>query len=350
LGESSIDFYGRLLSPALTARRVFARVDAVRHEVRGVKSFVLKPNGHFRGFRAGQHVNLIVEIGGVRHTRSYSPSNAPDDGRTVVLTVKRHPHGRVSGWLHDHLGVGDWVELGQAFGEFTQSDGAAAKLLFIAGGSGITPLASLLRDVLAQNLSADVVLLTYARSYSELIFAEELRALARTHESLRVRFAITRERALPGDLAGRFGPEHLDAIAPDASERQTFVCGPRTLIDDVRRLWKERQFRLLPKTETFAPPEATMTAGAFAQSSVVVTAARTAQRFSAMTGISLLVQAERAGLSPASGCRQGLCFTCACRKRSGTVRDLSTGAISTEPDEQIRLCVSEALSDVTLDL
>lgn len=348
VGESVFDFYAGVVSRGLTSRRIVARVEAVRDEAPSVKSFVLRPNGHFRGFRAGQHVNLTVEINGVRHTRCYSPSNAPDSTGTVVLTVKRHPTGKVSGWLHDHLRAGDWVELGQAFGDFTLPSQARSKLLFIAGGSGITPLASMLRDLCARGIARDVVVLTYGRTPSDLLFAEDLRALAALHPGVRVAFAVTGATVGNERLTGRFSAKHLEHVAPDAGERRTFVCGPRTLVDDVRALWAARGTESLLKTETFTPAESF---AADAPSAIVhVTASRSQKAFSASAAASLLVQAERAGFSPPSGCRQGICFSCACRKKSGVVRNIADGAISSEPDEDIRLCVSVPLSDVTLDL
>jgi len=150
LDEHVFDFYARQLGPQLSLNRILARVEAIRSEARNVVSFVLRPNRNWRGFRPGQHVQLTVEIDGVRHARTYSPSNAPAAGGTVTLTVKRHPGGRVSGYLHEHLAVGDIVELSQAFGDFVLPDPVPAKLLMIAGGSGITPLMAMLRDLLAR--------------------------------------------------------------------------------------------------------------------------------------------------------------------------------------------------------
>ncbi len=110
LDEHVFDFYASQLGPQLSLNRILARVEAIRPEARDVLSFVLRPNPNWRGFRAGQHVQLTVEIDGVRHTRVYSPSNAPAAGGTVTLTVKRHPGGRVSGFLHERVAVGDLVE------------------------------------------------------------------------------------------------------------------------------------------------------------------------------------------------------------------------------------------------
>jgi stearoyl-CoA 9-desaturase NADPH oxidoreductase len=68
------------------------------------------------------------------------------------------------------------------------------------------------------------------------------------------------------------------------------------------------------------------------------------------SGASLLAQAEAAGLNPAYGCRMGICHTCTRRKRAGTHRNLISGAVSSAPGEEIQLCVSAALGDLTLEL
>lgn len=346
--ESVFDFYAGLLSPRLTAKKIVAQVQGVRAESSSAKSFVLRPNGHFKGFRPGQHLNVTVEIDGVRHTRSYSPSNAPNEARDVVVTVKRQPGGLVSQWLHDRAKVGDVIELGQSFGDFTLPSPEPSRLLFIAGGSGITPIASIVRDLCARGRVNDVVVLTYDRTYADSIFAEDLRALARQHAGLRVHLAVTRAPAAPGDLAGRFSSEHLDRVVPDFRERDTFACGPSALVDAIRALWTEHQISGPLKTETFTPIEVTLNGDD--RVTVQVNATRAARSFSANASSSLLAQAERAGLSPASGCRRGICFSCTCRKVSGTVQNVTTGVTSSEPDEDIRLCVSVPLSDVTLDL
>ena len=75
-----------------------------------------------------------------------------------------------------------------------------------------------------------------------------------------------------------------------------------------------------------------------------------AGREAANSGLPLLEQAEDAGLAPDHGCRMGICNTCTCRKRAGTVRNIVTGEVSSAGEEQIRICVSVPLGDVALDL
>jgi ferredoxin-NADP reductase len=339
LDEHVFHFYASRFDPLASLGRVLARVEASRVEAAGVRSIVLRPNRHWRGFRAGQHVRLTVEIAGVRHTRIYSPSNDPA-AATVTLTVKRHPGGRVSGHLHDAVAVGDVVELGQAFGDVVLPEPVPPKLLMIAGGSGITPLMAMLRDLLARDVATDVAFAHYASQESELLFTEELRDLARRHRNLHLHLRTTR-------TSGRFSARHLDEIAPDAAERCTFVCGPGGLIASAHAIWRERGHPMAPRSEAVLPAAATPLTSA---TDVALHFVRSSRRARGRSGLALLPQAEAAGLQPASGCRMGICHSCTCRKRSGTVRNLLTGAVSSEPDEDIRLCISAPLSDVTLDL
>jgi len=346
LDEHVFDFYASQLGPQLSLNRILAQVEAIRPEARDVLSFVLRPNPNWQGFRAGQHVQLTVEIDGVRHTRVYSPSNAPAAGGTVTLTVKRHPGGRVSGYLHERVAVGDIVELSQAFGDFVLPDPVPAKLLMIAGGSGITPLMAMLRDLLARGIDTDIVFAHYAHTHRDLIFADELVGLGERHPNLHLHFGITAVSALPGELSGRFSGEHLDRIASDPAERRTLVCGPRGLLDTVTALWEDRGYPEPPCGEAFTPAVVTATD----TPEIVLRFARSFTDVRGDTGVPLLVQAETAGLRPRSGCRMGICHSCTCRKQSGAVKNLLSGAITAEPDEDIRLCISVPVSDVTLDL
>src|SRR5689334_13569058 len=95
------------LHPTWALGTIKARVLRIEDETADTKTFVLGANRRWPGFRAGQHVGVVVEIDGVRHERRYSLSSAPARGRTIAITVKRQPEGLVSGWLHDRLAVGD---------------------------------------------------------------------------------------------------------------------------------------------------------------------------------------------------------------------------------------------------
>src|SRR6266540_3888865 len=115
--DRQANFWLSELDPTWSLGEIRARVVAVVADTPNAKTFVLRPNGAWRGHRAGQHTTVEVEIDGVRVRRCYSLSSAPADALPAI-TVKRARGGRVSGWLHDHLRPGDVVRVSPAAGDF----------------------------------------------------------------------------------------------------------------------------------------------------------------------------------------------------------------------------------------
>ena len=347
VNEHVVDFYARHLHPQLSLRQVIAKVLGREAASADAVTLRLAPNYLWRGFRAGQHVTLTVEIDGVRHHRVYSLSAAAADD--VQITVKRQPGGLVSNYLLDQVNDGDYLQISPAFGDFVLPQPVPQKLLLIGAGSGMTPLLALAEALLqTPDYTGQVMLLNYGRSHEETLFHQRLLRLRTLHPNLRVVYGLTAEGVSEGELSGRFCARHLDELLADAAEWQVMACGPQGLVDGVKALWAERAYPLAPLTESFTPlavPQAT------SEQQPVALNFRLAGR--AVTGNNqqpLLQQAEAAGLQPASGCRMGICFSCTCRKTSGTVKNLLTGQTSSEPDEDIRLCVSVPLSDVSITL
>lgn len=339
-----IDFALRHLAPTFSLTRCFARVVATRRETADMTTLELRPNGRFGGFAPGQSIPLRVRIGGVTHERCYSLTSEPHEP-TLAITVKRQASGTVSRWVADAARVGDVVEIGQAAGDFLLPPSSAVPLLFIAGGSGITPVSSLVRAALRRRGDADVVLLYYARRRADFAFAEQLTDLAARHPRFCVRFLPQ----TPGDgcaPAGRFSAAQLAACAPDYAQRDTFLCGPEGLTDAVTRHWADAGLTRKLRREAFVVAHDVDPAERAAVSISFRRSARTVES----TAPTLLAVAEGAGLRPATGCRMGICRTCTCTKVSGTVRDRVTGAVDSAAGSRIRICVSEPLGPVTLDL
>jgi ferredoxin-NADP reductase len=340
-----VDFALQHFDPALSVTRTLARIEAIRVETPDMKTFVLRPAMGSVAFVAGQSVPVRVILGGVVHERLYSPVSVPGEA-TLVITVKRHPDGTVSRWLHDRAALGDVLELGAAAGDFILPSPFPARLLLIAGGSGITAVRAVLQAALRARHDADAILLHYARRPADVAFADELRGLASRHSGLRVHFLVQR----PEDgtaPAGHFSATHVDAWAPDYADRQTFVCGPPGLMQAVAAHWAAAGLSDRLRREAFAP--ARDDDGAQDRERMPVHFRRSARTVVGAQP-TLLGIAEAAGLRPPSGCRMGICRTCACTKVSGAVRDRITGAVDTRAGSRIRLCVSEPLGPVTLDL
>jgi len=344
-----VDRYVELVRPLLVKREVRAEVTAVRHQTPKSVTLSLRPNENWNGIRAGQFVNLSVEIDGVRETRPYSPAGSrhATDG-AIELTVSTHPEGKVSRHLRDHARPGTIVGLSQAQGEFVLPETRPRRVLLLSGGSGITPVMAMLRTLCDESLAdtGEVGFLNYARSPELALYRAELKQLAERHSGLTIARGFT--RGGKGALSGRFSREHLRAVLAEQAERgdvATFVCGPPALIDAVRSVWAQDGLPE-PAVETFTP-----TVLSFDTAEAVGTVSfKASGREAANSGLVLLEQAEDAGLTPDHGCRMGICNTCSCRKTAGTVRNVLTGALSSAGEEHIRICVSVPVGDVALDL
>jgi stearoyl-CoA 9-desaturase NADPH oxidoreductase len=333
-GPHGVDRYTELVEPTWTIGDARAKVVAVRRETPRSVTLTLEPNAVFTAqapLRAGQHVNLTVEVNGRRQTRCYSPANAEGD-RLIELTIGVHDGGLVSNYLHREARVGMVVGLTVGGGEFVLPTERPRRILFVSGGSGITPVMSMLRTMRDEGSDREVTFVHYARTPIEACYAAELAAMP----GVKVLHGYTRDGE--GDLVGRFGAEHLTAAMP--SPDAVFVCGPKALVDAVRELCPDAQ------SESFVPPvfevpaEASGGLVSFADSGVDVTD----------DGRSLLEQAEAAGLTPQNGCRMGICHTCTRFKKSGAVKNLLTGAISTADEEDVQICITAPVGDVQLAL
>ncbi len=335
--DRQLRFWLGELHATLSFDEVRARVVGVLAETQDVKTFVLRPNSAWRGHRAGQHALVEVEIDGVRHRRPYSISSAPGDPR-VAITVKRAARGRVSAWLHACVRPGHVLRLGQAAGDFVLPHPTPAKLLFLSAGSGITPVMAMLRDLASRGEVRDLAFVHHARTRHDVIFRGDLLDLAAHHRGLRLDLRLA-------DAGGRFDEDELRRLVPDFLERDTFLCGPPGVMERAERLWQSQGAACRLHVERFVPAVRPDGRGRGAR----ITLARSGRSFPSAGG-TLLDELERAGEGPASGCRMGICHTCKGRKRCGTVENLLTGAVSSDPDVDIQLCISVPRSDVELGL
>jgi len=341
-----VDRYVELVAPTWSTTEVRGRVAAVRRQTDNTVTLTIEPNRNWTGFRAGQHTQLTVEIDGVRHTRCYSmSSSAAAASRQFELTVKAHPHGTVSNFLVEHAQPGLVVGLSPAQGEFTMPELRPSRLLLVSGGSGITPVLSMLRTLCEEGHTGPVTFVHYALRSDDMTYRSELDALAAAHPNIRLIRVFTDEPGT-GDLDGFVDLAQLDAIDPSWSAAEAYVCGPAALMAAMAEIYAQQGIGKQLHTEAFALEQVLAEAGSvggavwFAASSTSVPS----------DGRTVLQQAEAAGLRPASGCRMGICHTCACPLRAGTVRDIVTGELTSGAGADIRICVSVPVGDVEFDL
>ena len=342
-----VDDYLELLDSAWSVRDVRAHVARVQPESGDATSLWLQPNENWRGFRAGQFVNMKVRIGGVRYMRCFSISSAPEDGSLLRITnplIARWP-GRT--WAARAASRRDVVVLSQALGDFVLPNPVPAKLLFISGGSGITPIMSIVRHLLAKRYAGDLVWLHYARH--ESIFSAEVAELAQRHSQLQFVTVLTGNGSpATRPLRGHFCLEQLETVAPSWTECEAFVCGPAALSAAVSQLFHARGLahRLHEERFVSAIPVPVAQLGIRRR----ITLARSGRTIDGKR-FRLAARSNRGRrASPPHGCRIGICHSCKCKKLSGAVRNVLTGAVSHGDEEEIQLCVNTPHSDITLDL
>jgi stearoyl-CoA 9-desaturase NADPH oxidoreductase len=331
-GPHGVDRYTELVIPTWTLGEGRAKVVDVRRTTPRSVTLLLAPNEAFADtVKAGQYVNLAVEIDGRRHTRCYSPANA-EGAPHLELTIGHHDGGLVSTFLYERARRGMVVGLAGVAGDFVLPAQRPRRILFVSGGSGITPVMAMLRTLVNECHPGEIAFVHYARNPAEACYLAELAEMT----GVRVLHGYTRSAG--GDLDGRFGREHLAAAMP--SPDAVFVCGPAALVDAVREHCENvhSESFVAPTLELAAEPSGGRVQ--FADSGIEVVD----------DGRSLLEQAESAGLTPESGCRMGICHTCTRRKTCGVVRNLTTGAVSTAPDEDVQICVSVPVGNVDIAL
>lgn len=343
---ATFDFWVQKINPLWSWDRVLARVVELRREAEDAVSIVLQPNRHFAGFTAGQHLNISAEVQGRRTTRSYSFTQPPAADGRLHITVKQVENGRLSNYLCNQARVGDVLEVGQAFGDMTLPASAGSDLCFMAAGSGITPLMALTRAWAQAGADTALSLMYWARTRAQMCFAEELQKLALQMPQFKLHLMTTHERdGLPCAEQGLISADVLRQHVPDLDRRQVLACGPGGFVQTARSLC-DKAISFMGEGFTAAPLSADHTGPA----TVDVTLTKSQRTVSVATGVSLLEALEAAGLNPQHGCRMGVCHTCSCTRTSGTTQSMQNGALESEGGLDVRLCVSRARTDLSLDL
>ena len=341
-----VDRYLEIVNPMWAAREVRARIVDIRREVDvpghpAVATITLQPTSTWRGHRAGQHVQLGVDLPGAKRTTRVFTISSSDSkpGERFTITMRANPDGQVSKYLVEQVTIGTIVHLSQAQGEFVLPDRMPEHVAFITGGSGITPAMSMLRSLQKRTHRGRITFLHYAQSPEHQIFADELADIRTTGYGVDVHLLHPEL----GDPA--LTPMFVEKLVPGFRNVATWACGPAPLIEAVQAAYADSDAL---QVEYFKPPKAGSAIDG-GQAVGEIFFARSG-RSVANTGEPILDQAEAAGLTPQSGCRMGICFSCPTRKSEGTVRNILTGETSSLPDEEVRICVSAPEGDCTVDL
>ena len=296
-------------------------VKQVVRETAEATSFVLAVPEHltdaFR-YESGQFVTVRPVIDGEPITRCYSMSSAPGYDDELRITVKRVAGGPVSNWLADHISAGDSLPVSRPGGRFvlgSDAETGTAPVVLFAGGSGITPVLSIVKSVLSRTDRA--VSLFYAnRNAGSVIFTGELAQLERDFAPrLRVVHHLDDER-------GVASPAAIDDFCAATSGGEFYVCGPGPFMATVQSTLVsrgiDRQRIHVEKFEIDTP--AAPPSGSPAQVELTAELDGRSCTGPVRPGQTLLTAARSAGLSAPSSCEIGTCGTCIARLVDGEVR------------------------------
>jgi ferredoxin-NADP reductase len=291
---------------------------AVIDETHDSKTFVFEDiqNRSF-DFKPGQYASFKFPLGGRICSRAYSISSSPTRPHNIHISVKRVSGGLVSNWLNDHLVAGSSLEITDIGGKFNYIDIPSSKPLFLCGGSGVTPLISMLQYINDMSDPVDVVLVYFSRSPKEIIFRDELEFISKRYGSVKVHMIVSEIGEAEGITVriGRLNAPLMQELVPDLAQREIFVCGPEGFVKAARAMARNVQVAAMHE-ESFGEKiemDKTDLQGGQVHFSL------SGKYRTCPPGETLLEAALNAGVWIPSSCQQGVCGSCKVKLIQGVV-------------------------------
>ncbi len=325
-------------------------VSEVIDETADARSLVLRVPEALRerfAYRAGQFLTFEIPWEGFTVRRCYSLASAPGIDPAHKVTVKRVADGRVSNWLNDRVKAGDVLRVSPPEGRFVLgADAGDADLTLYAGGSGITPMMSLLKSALAST-RRNVKLVYANRDADSIIFRAEIDALASAHAGrLEVHHHLD-------SVSGFLDAEGVRAQLAGREAGEFYVCGPAAFMDLVEKTLESAEVpshhvhferfvspldpdRRGPESD--AVPEAAEVPASF-----VIKLSGRKHTIPYSRGVTLLAAAKQCGVIPPSSCEDGFCGSCMAQLVLGDVRMRSHEALTEKEVAQGKVLLCQAM-------
>ena len=345
--QTYLDFLLSEIDPMFSIKHNAAEVIQVINETADTKTFILRPSSRWLGFKAGQYINIQVEINGVTIRRNYSISSAPKtfkEKQLISITVKKIDGGRVSTHLHERLAVGDVITIGSATGDFlldhSMSLGPDSAPLFIAAGSGITPVISMINKLKDEDFEQPLTLIYYSNNPKSFIFEKQLQSLAASMPNFLLIPHFT-------ESEGYITSQQLLLDAPDIAKQAIYLCGPHEFMKSVKAHCEELD--VAPEKVLQESFGVQLKTSHTSKASGQISFLKSGKNVQSSGDKTLLELAESAGLNPKYGCRSGICHECKCSKTTGQVLNTLTGELTPEDQTHIQACISIPVGDISID-
>ncbi|KGJ89790.1 2Fe-2S iron-sulfur cluster-binding protein [Colwellia psychrerythraea] len=348
----------------------------IQIETNDIKTFFFSyprsPENQAFHYYAGQHLNFTFKMAGKLQSCCYTLSSSPTTSDYISITIKRIPQGKVSNYFHDHFKVGQSISTQEVAGGFYLADPVPQHVLLLSAGSGITPMLSMLRYMVAKQCKNQVIFIHSAKQETDLIAQAEVSNLAKQHGNCQIIYTLTQANSSQWyGLQGRLN-EHILHNIEQISHYHTFVCGPKLFRKTAQQLLRKLglppnyyhyesygEYEYSKQDISSATKENTM-ANSMIDSKVVKTGYNKAKvsisykrwnkQYQGNKNDSLLEQGEAAGLILPYSCRAGCCGSCKAKLISGQVKQHSTNGLSASERQQgyILLCSCNALTNVVV--
>ena len=349
----SPDQFINLLHP----ERLSLQVGEIIDETVSSKTFrLVSKNGDLPPFQAGQYVSLFLEIGGIRTSRPYSISSPPHSRETYDITVRRVENGLVSNYLLDDLAVGNDLFSSGPAGHFYFNPLIHSKdMVCFAGGSGITPFMSMIREIVECGLDRSLTLFYGNKTTDDIIFHEALGRIAGRFANITYIPVIEEPGHDYDGACGLMTAELIKAVIDDMSDRSFFICGPQGMYDfclpELEGLGIAR--RKIRQEMYGAPINIWQDSGwpaAVDPDRLFSVQVKNGKSLKARAGDPLLVSLEKSSTGVPSLCRSGECSMCRLKILSGKVFQ-PAGVPVRKSDRQfgyVHSCAAYPISDLEI--
>lgn len=345
------------------------KVKDIIRETRDSISIVLDNPDNKIQYKPGQYLTLMVTIGGKEERRSYSLSSSPDYDREIIVTVKKVDQGKVSRYLVEDLKPGDEIRIMTPAGNFTTDFSAENRrnLVFFAGGSGITPLISLMKSALVKEPGSKIILIYQNREEGSIIFSDKIEELIRNHpDRIRVTHILSKPSPDWQGERGRLHPEQIKSILGrqgiDIRNSAFFICGPGRMMEtidstldelgvDMKNRYRESFSGSGSSSKTDIPSEEPKLN--FTESRVTISLDNEKHEILVKPDDFILETALDADIDMPFSCQSGICTSCRGKLISGNVTMDEPEGLS---DEELKAgyiltCVSHpATEEITIEI
>ncbi len=341
----------------LHPRRITLKLSEVINETSSSKTFrFAAKGGYLPPFQAGQYVNIFVDVGGIRTSRPYSISSSPMQLGYYDITIRNVSDGFVSSFFLDEVAPGAEFEATSPSGNFTYNPLFHGEdLVFLAGGSGVTPFMSMIREAADRDLSRRIHLVYGSQDPDDVIFAGELSAITEKHRNISCSLVISNPPKDYKGLTGFMTAELMKKILGDVTGKTFYLCGPDAMyafcLKELERLGiPKRKIR----TEVYGPPKDVTTQPGWPTvvkpADVFTVKIKGGKTIPAKASEPLMISLERNGVVIPALCRSGECSLCRTKLLTGKVFQ-PEGVRLRKSDRQfgyIHPCMAYPLTDLEI--